>query len=164
MVAAWGIPARHSKGMLLALHDSRACREHTVRTWMHRLSDEGMQKCMDGLAEDESSKRSASRGSGQTLGQEEGTRTHVFCNHVLIITNLKSANIPHLQFQKSPRSQCPKWRRISCSLHQLVTSVQPLKMQITASNSIYAFNYWYTPKERFVNIKTTRESVFIEPQ
>lgn len=72
MVAASGIPAWHSKGMLLTLHDTSACRENTGRTWMHRLSDEGMQKCMDGLAADESSKRSASRSSGQKLGQEEG--------------------------------------------------------------------------------------------
>lgn len=53
MVATSGIPACHSKGMLLTLHDTSGCRENTARTWMSRLRDEGMQKCMDGLAEDE---------------------------------------------------------------------------------------------------------------
>lgn len=53
----------------------------------------------------------------------------------------------------------PEWGRISWSLHQLVMSVQSLKMQITVPKSIYAFNYCYTPKEHFVNMKRARESV-----
>lgn len=61
-------PCLHSKGMPLTLHDTRACRENPGRTWMHRLSDGGMQKCMDGWAEDESSKGSASRSCGQKPG------------------------------------------------------------------------------------------------
>lgn len=55
MVATSGILAWRSKGMLLTLRDTSACRENTGRTWMNRLRDEGMQKSLDGLAEDESS-------------------------------------------------------------------------------------------------------------
>lgn len=65
MVATSGIPGRHSKGILLSLHDTSACRGNTGTS---RLRDEGMQKCMGGLAEDESGKRRAGRSSGQKLG------------------------------------------------------------------------------------------------
>lgn len=78
MVATSGIPAWLSEGMLLTLDDTSACRENTGSTWMHRLSDEGMQKCMAGLTEDESSKRSASRSRGQKLGREGGSTDKVW--------------------------------------------------------------------------------------
>lgn len=53
MAAAQGGADWHSKGILLTLLDTSASGENTGKTWMHRLRDEWMQKCMDGLAEDE---------------------------------------------------------------------------------------------------------------
>lgn len=47
----------------------------------------------------------------------------------------------------------PEWGRISWSLHQLGTSGEPLKKQITGSKSVCSFNYSYTPNECFANIK-----------
>lgn len=110
MVAASGIPARHSKGMLLTLHDTRTCRENPGRTWMHKLCDGGMQKCMDEI----------SRGwKQQKIGQPElwseawiGRRTKAGIlesssgDYRTQVWRLElSANAPYLQFQKSPRTQ-----------------------------------------------------------
>lgn len=56
MAATPGRAEWHSKGMLLTLHDTRACRENAGKTWMHRLRDEWMEKCMVGLVGDEGNK------------------------------------------------------------------------------------------------------------
>lgn len=56
MAAPSGRPEWQSKGILLTLPDTSASRENTGKTWMHRLRDEGMQKCMFGLVEDEGNK------------------------------------------------------------------------------------------------------------
>lgn len=153
MVAALGIPAWHSKGMLLTLHDTSACRENTGRTSMHRLNDEGMQKCMDGLAADESSKWLASQSSGQKLDRKKdehrnsGIMFWLLQNSSLemcIICKYTTSAVPkvsketvlgllleRLCWMMLCMKRFPEWGRISWSLHQLVMSVQLLKIQIT---------------------------------
>lgn len=148
MVAASGIPARHSKGMLLTLHDTRACRENPGRTWMHRLCDGGMQKCMDEISRGWKQQKISQpelwseawigrRTKAGILESSSGDyRTHVWRLELC-------ANAPHLQFQKSPRrlgslwnvcaegccmKRFQEWGKIKWSLHQLVTSEQSLKM------------------------------------